>query len=402
MPASKKVWVIGVDDLRERVRSGATRGGTSSEAEKLQVHVGSVPDRTGLLLVTAYVLGPLAPVVMRQGKGSVLWAILGLAGLPLWGLHVWRWSEISAWLANGVIPFLPWLLGMLVLTVLGTLAWARAIHLAGSDPRFRPDRLPRWIRGPGLIGYVGLFAPGSGLLLGGAPRRAAMAVANAGVVGVAALLLWKAPMLWKVNLATDAAPISTRTLEAAFLAAFTLGFLGALGWVASVLDGMRVGLQRIGGPRTALGDWMNLLLLVALVSLYIASEPKVVARDVDQYASSLEQRGMQLLPLQLMRVSRRLDPARPAYALHAATLLEASGRPEEAAQVRDELRAGWEEYERILAPPPAALADSLLTGAGVADSLARVRPDALGAAAAKDDSLHAGAADSLASGVAKP
>ncbi len=392
------VWVIDVDDLRQRMRSGKDRvTGKTDDAERLQLAVGRVPNRTGLLFVLAYMLGPLAPVVMRQGKGNVVWALLGMASLPLWGLLVWRWSELSAWLAHGAIPFMPWFTGMLALTALGILSWARAVYLTGIDPRFCAVKLPGWVRGPGPAGYLGLFAPGGGLLLAGAPRRAALALANVCVLVVAALVVWKAPVLWKINLATNAAPISGRTLEAAFACAFALGFIGCLGWVASVLDGMRLCLHRSGDPRTTLGNWLTLLLLVALAALYVASEPTMVARDVDQYAAALEQRGMRRVPLQLVRVSRRLDPARPAYAVHAATLMEASGQPEQAAQVRTELRRRWDEYVRIFAPPTPGLADSALSAAGVADSLAPAAPDSLGAAA-PSDSRKSGVTDSLVSG----
>jgi hypothetical protein len=346
-----------------------------------------------LLFVVAYMLGPLAPVVMRQGAGSVVWALLGLAGAPVWALLVWRWPEVTAWLAQGRIPFLPWFAGMLALTVVGTLAWARAVYLAGRDPRFDAAKLPGWLRGPGLVGYVGLFAPGGGLLLGGAPRRAALAVVNAGIAAVAGLVLWHAPLLWKINLATDAIPLSGRTLETVFLAAGALGFLAALGWIASVLDGMRVGLQRIGGPRTALGDWLNLVLLVALAALYVTSEPSLMARDMDAYATSFEHRGMQLVPLQLVRLSQRLDPARPAYAVHEADLLEASGEPVHAAQVRAGLRGRWNEYVRIFAPSMLAVVDS---AAAAADSLHHTGVDSLGSAPLVPPPHAPG--DSLASG----
>ena len=69
--------------------------------------------------------------------------------------------------------------------------------------------------------------------------------------------------------------------------------------------------------------------------------------------------GMQLVPLQMARLAKRLDPARPRYAVHLASLLDDNGHVADAEILRGRLRAYWQEYERLHTPETPAVADSL-------------------------------------------
>ena len=410
MRSSKKVWVIDVDDIRDRVRGHDSQGSSEEGRERLRLHVGPEPNRTGRLFLGAYLLGPLAPVVMRQGRGSVLWAVLGLLALPLWGMTLWRWSEVSYRLESGQIPFSLWFVTLGVVSLLGGLAWARALWLAGGDSRFFADRVPRWLSSPLPAGLLGLCVPGSGLLLVGAPRRAALALLGFLTMLVSMVVLWKSQWLWQLNRMPFAANMDPRSLERVFLASAALGFTGGMIWVASVLDGMRCGLRSRGGPATGLGDWMTFLLLIALIATYAGSEPTSAARDVHNYATSLQHEGMQIVPLQLARLAKRLDPARPRYALHLASLLDENGDVADAEILRGQTLAYWQEYERLRKSETPVLGESLLavpapldSASTFVDSLAALSPsDSLPLRAVPADSVPAKPADTTAAPTSAP
>jgi hypothetical protein len=219
--------------------------------------------------------------------------------------------------------------------------------LTGRDARFYADRVPRWLRSPLPAGIMGLLVPGSGLLLVGAPRRAALAFLGFASMSLSLLVLWKSQWLWQLNAALLAGALQPTSLERLFLTAAAVAFAGGMIWVASVLDGMRCGFHAQGGPTSGLGDWMTFLLLIAVLAAYFGSEPKSIARDVHNYATSLEHEGMQLVPLQLARLAKRLDPARPRYTLHLASLLQQNGDMASAEILRGQMRSYWREYERL-------------------------------------------------------
>lgn len=368
MRRSEKVWVIDVDNLRERVRRKDAAGAAQGQ-ERLRLHMGSEKNRTGRLFLGAYALGPLAPVVQRQGQGSMVWGLLGVLGLSLWGMSLWRWPDLSYRLESGQIPFSLWLVALALSTVAGSLAWARALWLAGRDSRFFADRVPRWLASPLPAGLLGVLLPGSGLLLVGASRRAAGAFLGFLTMLLSVAVLMKSQWLWHLNGQLLAGTIEPRRLEQLFLAAGALAFVGGMIWVASVLDGMRCGLRARGGAKTGLGDWMTFLLLVALIATYAASEPKSAARDVHNYSTALEQEGMQLVPLQLARLAVRLDPARPRYALHLASLLQDGGNVIGAEILRAQTRSYWQEYERLVGPQQASSPGSTDAVSALPDSV---------------------------------
>jgi hypothetical protein len=353
----QKEYVIDVDagSLRDaeraaaldRARRFAEHAGESTVSEEGYYVLGPVPDRTRLLLFLAYALGPLAPVVVQSGRRQILWACLGLAGVPLWAGIVWKWSEVSAWLAGGRIPFLPALIAAAVLFLLTFAAWGRTVFLAGWDARFFPERLPSLLQHPAVVGALGLVAPGSGLLVSAAPRRAAFAVWNGGLTLLAAVLVACAPLLWQSNQLTSTGALAPRTLELLFVAAFGIAVAGALIWISSALDGMRLATYRAGRRTHHHGDWFAIAVLAALVVFFVTFEPRSLAHDLDRHAARMHEAGLAFVPLPVAVLVTHRDASRPAYALHLADYYATLGKEDQAERLRNELRARWEEYERL-------------------------------------------------------
>ena len=365
MADSKRVWII---DERKRPAAGAAHGGESGKSGLYQP---AVRDRTWSLFCLCYLLGPFTAILMRQGRARFLWAIVGMAALAVWGGTVWRWDDLSRWIATGRIPFAPWLAGMLVTSVLGVAAWSRSVYLAGTDVRFFHTRLPGWVRNPVTASLLGVIAPGAGLLATGAPVRAALTFWNACMAALAVPLFWQAAWLWRANRASTNGSLPSTTLEIVFLAAFAVGFLGALVWTVSVFDAIREASTstRVGASIRA--DRLLFALLASLIVVCLVSQPTTMARDANMLATALERGGMLRIPLCLAQLARTLDPARPAYALHAAALFEANGDVPSASHVRSQVRANWQEAAGFFAG--VAPADSVHAPAS-ADTLRATMP----------------------------
>ena len=334
MSDSKRVWVI--DQPKPPAHGGEP--GKSGRYEAMPLR-----DRTWSLFWLCYSVGPFAAVVMRQGRARFLWATVGMAALAVWGGTVWRWDDLSRWIATGRIPFAPWLAGMLVMSALGVGAWSRSVYLAGTDVRFLHTRLPNWMRNPVSASVLGIIAPGAGLLATGAPGRAALTFWNACMATLAVPVFWQAAWLWRANRASANGSIPSTMLETVFLAAFAVGFLGALVWTVSVFDSIRQASisTRVGASIRA--DRLMFVLLASLIVACLVSQPTTMARDANGLATYLERGGMRRIPLCLAQLARTLDPARPAYALHAAALFEANGDVPSASRVRSQVRANWQE-----------------------------------------------------------
>ncbi len=355
-----KTWIIDVDkslpdddvarEQLDKLARAARERLAETGAEQAYVQVGPVPDRTFLLLVAAYVLGPLAPVVMQQGRPreSVVWACLGLAALPLWlGLFL-SWDSVSTWAQSGRLPFLVGFGGLGALTAFAFAAWARAVFLAGWDARFFPERLSHALTNPVLTLLAGLVAPGSGLLLQNAARRAAWALWNAGITLMAAVAVWQTRVLWKANAASTSAQLEPRTLEYVLLGALALVACGVLIWIGSALDGARCAAHRSGHRMQGRGEWLVLGVLVAWVAFVVTFQPETLARELDRSSAHMQRAGMEVLPLLGSIAATELDPTQPTYALRQAQLQENFGNTERAASLRMDLQTRWSAYQRAL------------------------------------------------------
>jgi hypothetical protein len=351
----KKVWVIDLPagpsgGKSETSASNATHeyvGG--SGPERVAVHVGPVRDRSRLLVFLAYFLGPIAPLLMRQGRLSAVWAIVGWVGVPVWALMLWQWPEIARWVEGGRIPFHLWFLTVCGLALLSAATWARAVLLAGQDPHFFAERLSDWLQDPRIVGFIGLTVPGLGLLVTAAARRAALAVWNAGVVLLAAWVLTHGKWLWKCNRVLSDG-IAPGTLETFFILAFFVLCIGGLIWIGGALDGSRRARERWAWEADLRGDWSVIVLFVVIVLFFATFRPHTVAQNLDEYAARMRAEDFHTIPLQATVAAMRLDPARPGFALHAAQLYEESGNKVEAELIRGELRRRWQEYASLLHP----------------------------------------------------
>jgi hypothetical protein len=360
MHGRKKEWVIDVDgsSLRdaeraaalERARRFADHASESTASTEEGYYVlGPVPDRTRMLLLLTYALGPAAPVLTQTGRRQIVWAVLGLLGVPLWVGMLWKWPVLSGWLAAGRVPLLPWLLVSALLFCLTFAAWSRSVFLTGWDARFFAERLPSWLQNPAIVGLLGLVAPGAGLLVSAAPRRAAIAVGNAGLTLLAAAIVVSAPLLWKCNQLTSSGAIPPRALEMLFIAAFAATIVGSLMWFTHALDGARLATYRSGRRTHRRGDWFAVAVLAALVTFFVTFEPRSLAHDLDRHAQSIHAAGLHYVPLPIGLLVTHLDAARPSYGLHVAGYYDALGKKEQALRIRTDLRARWQEYANLTA-----------------------------------------------------
>ncbi len=300
--------------------------------------------RAGLLLFLAYTLGPFAPLVLRQGSRNGWWSGMALAGVLTWGATILAWDRIHPWFESGTAPLLPWMLWLGTVTFLGTLAWARAVRLAGRDERFVPDRLPGWLRQPGICGVLGWVAPGAGHLVAGHPRRAALAVWNAGWSVLAALAVWWSEWLWRCNRAAGADGLPGTALEMLFLGAAAGASLGFTAWIAAGLEGAHLVGRRSGRRGVLRGDLIGFTLLASLGPALLAFHPAGVAFDLDGRARRMLGAGYRIAPLCMEIAAMQLDPAEPRYAMRAADLYDTLGRYAEARTLRDRLQQRWEIY----------------------------------------------------------
>ncbi|MFQ5599092.1 MAG: hypothetical protein ACE5G2_00910 [Candidatus Krumholzibacteriia bacterium] len=315
--------------------------------------------RSGLVLVLAYGLGACAPLVLRQGRRSFVWALLGMLSLSAWAGMIWRWSDLQSWLETGRLPMLPWLLGVCGATLLGVTAWSRTLLLAARDERFVPERLPGWLRHPTVAGVLGLFLPGIGLLMSAHPRRAAFAVWNVGPLVLSILLLWRAGWLWRCNQAAGAQGIPLAALEVVLLASTFVAIVGALCWIAAALDGARLTAFRAGRRDGFRSDWLALSQLGTLILILVALRPASLAQDLDNFAAGMRPEGYRVIPLCMELGAARLDPSQPEYPMRAAELYDTLGMHEAARHIRDRLQDRWEVYAEMLLRQEVRAEDSL-------------------------------------------
>lgn len=304
--------------------------------------------RSGAILLLTYALGPFAPAVLLQGRHNVAWTLLSLLALLSWGGMVWRWDEVREAVGSGAVALVPWLLGVALVTVVWVIAGARALWLAGSDPRFATQRLPRWLRKPRLCMGIGFVLPGFGHLVSGHPRRAAVVAVITTSTGLPWLILWQANWIWQCNRDAGSAAVPGLALEVVFLTAAALAVCGTLAWVAGSLDGARLQAERLGHHVGLHGDRVALALLLTWILTLFNLQPAHLAGDLDRLAVPMQQQGYRLVPLCLEWTAMRLDRAEPRYPMVSADLLDALGKHASAESLRRDLRRHWESYAEHL------------------------------------------------------
>jgi hypothetical protein len=310
------------------------------------------PFHPGRTVVALYTLGGVAPLALRVGPRKFLWASLWTLALAAWGTLGWFWTELRAYMESARPPILPFLVGLVLVHGVGTLAWSRAIARTLRDERFHPENLPREVREPWVAALIGLCVPGAGLALAGRATRAALALWTGAQVLFGALVVSHAGLLWRWNIKSGADAVPKTFLEAFLVASAAMVVVGGLFWIAAALDGARVALGRHGRRAAdsvlAPGDAVALGLLASLVLLVVTVSPTQLARDLDAFASALRFEEYRLIPLGLESTAAVLDPGRPEYAMRVAELHTDLGNPAKAQAIHDRLRERWEAYAQML------------------------------------------------------
>jgi hypothetical protein len=76
----------------------------------------------------------------------------------------------------------------------------------------------------------------------------------------------------------------------------------------------------------------------------LAWDPAVMARQLDNGAVVLQEKGFRFIPLELWKTAYRLDPAPSEYAVRAIGLYDELGRRDEAMGLREELDSNLASY----------------------------------------------------------
>jgi len=310
------------------------------------------PTRT---LLTLYVLGGVAPLALRVGPRKFAWAAASTLSLAGWATLAWYWPTVRAAMQSGRVPILPFLLGLAIVHLVGTIAWTRAVLHVVRDERFKSNALPRWLRNPWITGTAGLLAPGAGLAIAGRHFRAALGFWNGASVVAAGLVLMNAGLLWSWNVKSGADALPKGFIEALFMASAAIACVGGLLWIGTALDGARLAESRRAAARrvregaaVSRADGVALALVASLVAFAMTFHPTALARDLDRFATSMRFSGYRTVPLALESAASRLDQGRPEYAMRVAELHVEMGRPEAARRIHEHLRERWEVYAQML------------------------------------------------------
>jgi len=293
--------------------------------------------------ILAYVLGPLAGLVTPAGRLSREWMFLAIVSAAAWISSIWLTAPLEVLVRKGNLVGWVGAVALVVLLVIGFLAWCRGLVFA--TPRGGAVPQTGWATRPWLVGSLGAIAPGLGLAIVGRSRRAAAALLNAGLLLLGLLVLTSAGTLW---MGTERVPQLRPILEWVFLGAALVTFLGAIVWVVLALEGVRL----VPGARSEArrwgrwGDVSAVALLVSVIAFAVLFRPAPLARQMDESGVSLTGSGYRILPGFFFQAAMRLDPSRTVYVLHAAELEEAKGNEAAALALRGELE---QRIEPVLA-----------------------------------------------------
>jgi hypothetical protein len=86
-------------------------------------------------------------------------------------------------------------------------------------------------------------------------------------------------------------------------------------------------------------------LLVALGVLLVSAKPASVAQELDTLARNARNDDLLLCPTGLTWVAEHLDPSRPVYTMHLASLYDELGWSGRAEELRISLETRWRAYE---------------------------------------------------------
>jgi hypothetical protein len=297
-----------------------------------------------LLVLLAYVTGPLAVLLTPRGRRYLPWVSVAVGSTAAWAA-VWLGREyLLQWMEHGRL-MVPLAISLCILVVLaGFTAWAHGILMVIRDGGRGRGRLPGWTRKPGIVGLAGLAVPGLGLLLLGRGRRSVNAFWMLGP-----LFLDRAGWLWWLNRRAGVDGVPGPLMEQMLLIPAVVLLLGALVWIWQALDGIRLA----GGSSSQAGRWQGgdivaLSLVISLVAFGILFDAGSVASDLDSFAVLLQHEGFRLIPFGLEMAAARLDPSRPVYVMRASEIADQMDRRAFAAGMRRDLAENWRPYVRML------------------------------------------------------
>jgi hypothetical protein len=313
------------------IRRAPARSGGDGKKESRRLHF-------ALLLPLVYLLGPFAVVLTPEGRRRKDWVITGtILGCGWIATAVWH-ARLLDWVVRDVARG-PILLVLASLLVGGFSVWARAVLFAGGRNLPANHRLPLPFRRAWGVGFMGLVAPGAGLLAVGCHRRAAAVLWLSWIPLSAAVFLGGAPHLQELRgMAPDAA------FERALMIAAALAAAGLVGWLVQALEGARLvpwEERRYGRPW---GDLLGLTAVVGMLTLMMAVDLAPLARHLGREARALRAEGYRLVPLAMVRGAAVLDPARTDYRVTAMEILRDLGREEPAAELRHRLESDLGPY----------------------------------------------------------
>lgn len=298
------------------------------------------PARSGLrfapLVALTYALGPLSILLTPAGRAQkicVFWA--GLSYVAMVVLVAFRFGQLvrpaepaSVWV---------WLALLGVAVVGGFVAWSRAVSLLADEGLPQRYKLPHWLRRDWVVSLLGLFAPGSGFLLGGRADRAAAVLWSLCPAVLAAAVLLNAGDLWRYHRQQGWLADGGPQLEKLFLIAGAAVGLGFLAYIAQALEGVRQMVVEPGLWRQGRRDYYAFGLVAVLALVAVAANPERMAAQLQAGGEVLRAEGLQVIPLKLAVTAHHLDPGEPEYSLRAMELYAELGHEKRANNVRSEL-----------------------------------------------------------------
>jgi hypothetical protein len=295
------------------------------------------------LMILTWILGPFS-VHLHPAHRNGRWmlAVGMISGMA--GLGMFAGREFILDIIGKGWPIWPWAAIGLAVMMTAFSVWARTAFLACVGHRLPRHKLPSLLRKPWVVGVVGLIAPGLGLLMAGCARRGAAVIWAGWSVVAAVLVLANGLQIWNRNQGTGAGSIPAAFLEISFLVAAGVLAAGLIGWMAQALEGAR---QMMGEPGVRLrmrGDWYAVALVCTLAGVAIAWNPPMMARQMDNGAVILQEKGFRIIPLELSRSAHRLDPAPTEYPVRAIAMYEELGRRDEAVRLRQQLDGNLASY----------------------------------------------------------
>ncbi len=326
-------------EVARKEQPGSRRGSASI----FHADLASRPRRPRLLLILAWLTGPMSYLLTRAGRRDRIGSAIAIEAVVLAGALVASWTTLGRLAGGGDRSILLQLGCCAAVSVLWCEIWIRGLLVTSRVCRdlelSRPGR-----RRPFTLGVLGLVLPGFGLLVTGHTRRTALAIHAIGATVVCALAVTQGKSWWDRHDADAAALFTDLQVEQSLLVLACAVLLGLLAWIVQALEGARLaaGQHFVRSINTA--DRFPAALLAALVVFGLLFSPADAARQFDMLSRTLVEDGFRYIPLWTQRAAAALDQSESIYMLRVAERHEALGRTEQAQEIRQRLAGNWQRY----------------------------------------------------------